>query len=158
MIKVYLRVAKTFDNGDNKKSSSNLQVTCFFLSDLWILQKTRLQKLNFLHKNKTTKLTDRYKSCSTWHRATMSASPASMSTTLPFPSSPHWAPKTTVALFFTWFASRSRGRLANLVSGSFSVCPLAPLLTISSASPILISPRVARRWEQLLSRLDGLTA
>lgn len=32
----------------------------------------------------------------TWHRHTMSASDASKSTSFPFPSSPHWAPRTTV--------------------------------------------------------------
>lgn len=34
----------------------------------------------------------------TWHLHTISAFMASISTTLPFPSSPHWAPKTTVTL------------------------------------------------------------
>lgn len=34
----------------------------------------------------------------TWHLQTMSASCASRSTTLPLPSSPHWAPSTTVTL------------------------------------------------------------
>jgi len=32
-----------------------------------------------------------------WKRATTSASAASRSTTLPFPSSPHWVPMTIVA-------------------------------------------------------------
>lgn len=34
----------------------------------------------------------------TWHRHTRSASVANISTTFPFPSSPHWAPNTTVTL------------------------------------------------------------
>lgn len=34
----------------------------------------------------------------TWHRQTTSMSSASISTTLPLPSSPHWAPRTTVSL------------------------------------------------------------
>lgn len=34
----------------------------------------------------------------TWHRHTRSASVANISTTFPFPSSPHWAPSTTVTL------------------------------------------------------------
>lgn len=36
----------------------------------------------------------------TWHLQTMSASIANRSTTFPFPSSPHWAPSTTVTLFW----------------------------------------------------------
>lgn len=36
----------------------------------------------------------------TWQRQTMSASLASMSTTFPLPSSPHWAPRTTVTRFW----------------------------------------------------------
>lgn len=44
----------------------------------------------------------------TWHLHTTSTSVASMSTTLPLPSSPHWAPRITVTAF--WISVRGRFR------------------------------------------------
>ncbi len=61
----------------------------------------------------------------TWQRATMSISPASKSTTFPLPSSPHWAPRTTVTLLRIWLASWSRGRFTARVTSTSSLllCP-----------------------------------
>ncbi len=48
----------------------------------------------------------------TWHLHTMSASIAKRSTTFPFPSSPHWAPNTTVTLLWGSRGIRSESTLS----------------------------------------------
>lgn len=54
---------------------------CLSRSRLWIKFPAGYRKNDFVH---------------TWHRQTTSTFVANISTTFPLPSSPHWAPKTTV--------------------------------------------------------------
>lgn len=61
------------------------------------------------HRTKKQLFQRAHKSSLTWQRQTMSTSVASMSTTLPLPSSPHWAPSTTVTFDANRFGT---GRLA----------------------------------------------
>ena len=97
----------------------------------------------------------------TWHRATMSASLASISTTFPFPSSPHWAPKTTATLFWTSFNSWKRALFDDRDSwtSAKSVCPFFPPFlalstqsTISAVHVVLLQSQLAIRtwrWKDL---------
>lgn len=87
----------------------------------------------------------------TWHLHTMSASIARRSTTFPFPSSPHWAPNTTVTLF--WGSRRIRSEstlsLERLSTGSpFRDAVSWPLdIVLSAAMPRVCVWRTA--WKRL---------
>lgn len=91
----------------------------------------------------------------TWHLHTMSASCASRSTTFPFPSSPHWAPSTTVTLL------PKDGLGVNVMPLPFEASWL-PLSDISVevgslsdnslARPVAPLYRLYQRWQRNLRR------
>ncbi len=90
---------------------------------------------------------------STWHLHTMSASIAKRSTTFPFPSSPHWAPNTTVTLFRGSRGIRSESRLSleRLNAGS----PFRE--AVSWPLDIVLSAAIPQVWEEE-QRERGYTA
>lgn len=89
---------------------------------------------------------------STWHLHTMSASIAKRSTTFPFPSSPHWAPNTTVTLLWGSRGIRSETTLSleRLNAGS----PFRE--AVSWPLDIVLSAAIPQVWEEQRER--GYTA